>query len=163
MLFRSGTESAQSSEWNHDAQLPWHLLQFPKHAGQQRLIRDLNQLYRSESALFEADHERQGFCWLDHNDADNSILAWLRADLSGGRPVLIASNFTPVPRLTYRLGVPGEGRYRVLLNTDSEHYWGSNYDVGLGFVAEPTPWQGMSHSIVLDLPPLATLFIKQES
>ncbi|MGY3871023.1 1,4-alpha-glucan branching protein GlgB [Aeromonas crassostreae] len=158
-----GTEIAQSSEWNHDAQLPWQLLQFPKHAGQQALIRDLNRLYRSEPALFEADHERQGFRWLDHNDADNSILAWLRADLAGETPVLIASNFTPVPRQRYRLGVPTAGHYRVLLNTDSEHYWGSNYDVGVVFVAEPTPWQGMAHSIVLDLPPLATLFIKQES
>ncbi|UBO74694.1 1,4-alpha-glucan branching protein GlgB [Aeromonas rivuli] len=158
-----GTEIAQSSEWNHDAQLPWHLLHFPKHAGQQALIRDLNQLYRQETALFEADHERQGFRWLDHNDADNSILAWLRADLNGNGSVLVASNFTPVPRQHYRLGVPGAGRYRVLLNTDSEHYWGSNYDVGLDFVAESTPWQGMSHSIELDLPPLATLFIKQES
>ena len=76
---------------------------------------------------------------------------------------MVACNFTPVPRVGYRLGVPAAGHYRVVLNTDSEHYWGSNYDVGLVFVAEPTPWQGMAHSIVLDLPPLATLFIKQES
>ncbi|WP_265449524.1 alpha amylase C-terminal domain-containing protein, partial [Aeromonas salmonicida] len=77
--------------------------------------------------------------------------------------IMVACNFTPVPRIAYRLGVPAAGNYRVVLNTDSEHYWGSNYDVGLVFVAEPTPWQGLGHSIVLDLPPLATLFIKQES
>ena len=158
-----GTEIAQSNEWNHDAQLPWHLLQFPKHGGQQRLIRDLNRLYRHEAALYQADYEQSGFRWLDHNDADNSIFAWLRADKQGANPLMVASNFTPVPRLAYRLGVPTAGRYAVVLNTDSEHYWGSNYDVGLTFVAEPTPWQGMAHSIVLDLPPLATLFIKQES
>ncbi|MGL5040693.1 MAG: alpha amylase C-terminal domain-containing protein, partial [Aeromonas sp.] len=104
-----------------------------------------------------------GFRWLDHNDADNSIFAWLRADKKGEHPIAVATNFTPVPRLAYRLGVPTAGHYRVVLNTDSEFYWGSNYDVGLQFCAEPTPWQGMAHSIVLDLPPLATLFIKQES
>ncbi len=158
-----GTEIAQSNEWNHDAQLPWHLLQYPKHGGQQRLIRDLNHLYRHEPALYQADYEQTGFRWLDHNDADNSIFAWLRADKLGAHPLMVACNFTPVPRVGYRLGVPAAGHYRVVLNTDSEHYWGSNYDVGLVFVAEPTPWQGMAHSIVLDLPPLATLFIKQES
>jgi 1,4-alpha-glucan branching enzyme len=158
-----GTEIAQSNEWNHDAQLPWHLLQYPRHGGQQRLIRDLNHLYRHEPALYQADYEQAGFRWLDHQDADNSIFAWLRADKLGAHPLVVACNFTPVPRIGYRLGVPAAGRYRVVLNTDSEHYWGSNYDVGLVFVAEATPWQGMAHSLVLDLPPLATLFIKQES
>ncbi len=158
-----GTEIAQSNEWNHDAQLPWHLLQYPKHAGQQRLIHDLNHLYRHEPALYQADYEQTGFRWLDHNDADNSIFAWLRADKEGKQAIVVACNFTPVPRLEYRIGVPATGHYRVVLNTDSEYYWGSNYDVGLVFAAEPTPWQGMAHSIVLDLPPLATLFIKQES
>ena len=113
--------------------------------------------------MYQADYEQAGFRWLDHNDADNSIFAWLRADKLGAHPLVVACNFTPVPRIGYRLGVPAAGRYRVVLNTDSEHYWGSNYDVGLVFVAEATPWQGMAHSLVLDLPPLATLFIKQES
>ncbi len=158
-----GTEIAQSNEWNHDAQLPWHLLQYPKHAGQQRLIHDLNHLYRHEPALYQADYDQTGFRWLDHNDADNSIFAWLRADKEGKQAIVVACNFTPVPRLEYRVGVPAAGHYRVVLNTDSEYYWGSNYDVGLVFAAEPTPWQGMANSIVLDLPPLATLFIKQES
>ena len=113
--------------------------------------------------MYQADYEQTGFRWLDHNDADNSIFAWLRADKEGKQAIVVACNFTPVPRLEYRVGVPAAGHYRVVLNTDSEYYWGSNYDVGLVFAAEPTPWQGMAHSIVLDLPPLATLFIKQES
>lgn len=159
-----GTELAQSSEWNHDSQLAWHLLNYPKHAGQQRLIRDLNHLYTRESALYRADYEQGGFRWLDHQDADNGIFAMLRSDPQSGRQVAVAASFTPVPRLGYRLGVPHAGRWKVALNTDSEFYWGSNYDVGgTHFEAEPTPWQGMDYSIVLNLPPLATLFIVQES
>lgn len=159
-----GTELAQGNEWNHDAQLAWHLLDYPKHLGQQRLIRDLNRLYREHAALYRADYEQGGFRWLDHQNAAESILAMLRSDVQSGDEVVVVSSFTPVPRSRYRLGVPAAGQWRVALNTDSEFYWGSNFDVGgLSFMAEPTPWQGMDYSIVIDLPPLSTLFITQES
>ena len=159
-----GTELAQGNEWNHDAQLAWHLLQYPKHAGQQALIRDLNRLYRQEPALYQGDYEQGGFRWIDHQDADESVFAMLRRVPDEGKEVVVVSSFTPVPRSAYRLGVPHAGTWVVALNTDSEYYWGSNYDVGgLRFEAEPTPWQDMPHSIVLNLPPLSTLFLKQES
>ncbi|MGL5948589.1 MAG: 1,4-alpha-glucan branching protein GlgB [Aeromonas sp.] len=154
-----GTELAQSSEWDHDGQLPWHLLAYPKHAGQQQLIADLNQLYQTQPALYQADYVRHGFTWLDHTDAAASVFAWLRRDLSQQHAMLVASNFTPVPRQGYRLGVPAAGTYQVMLNTDSGRYWGSDYALAAAFISESQPWQGMPHSIVLDLPPLATLFI----
>ncbi len=157
-----GTEFAQSSEWNHDTQLQWWLLQFDKHQGQQALIRDLNHLYRREPALYEADYIRGGFMWLDHNDAKRSVLAMLRRDKRGSHALMVASNFTPMPQEDYRLGVPEAGRYAVQLNTDDERYWGSGYAMGaMEFHTEAVAAHGQPCSIVFNLPPLATVFIKR--
>lgn len=159
-LLFMGQEFAQPSEWNHDAPLPWHWLDDPRHAGVQRLVRDLNQLYRTHSALHQCDCEPRGFEWLVSEDADQSVLAWLRRDDQGGR-VLVVCNFTPVVRRDYRLGVPEGGRaWKEVLNTDSEHYGGGN----LGNAAAPLPVQavashGHAGSLQLTLPPLATLFL----
>lgn len=157
-----GTEFAQSAEWNHDAQLNWWLLEFGKHAGQRALIRDLNHLYRQEPALYEADYQRGGFAWLDHSDSANSIFPMLRRNKAGDDFILVVSNMTPVPRMDYQLGVPQIGQYKVVLNTDSEYYWGSNVDLGgLQFTAREEAMHGQPCSIVLNLPPLATVFIKR--
>lgn len=157
-----GTEFAQSAEWNHDSQLQWWLLQFDKHQGQKRLIHDLNKLYVSEPALYNADYDKRGFTWLDHSDYQNSIFAMMRSDETGDNHVIVVSNFTPATHEGYRLGVPVPGTYEVVLNTDSKYYWGSDYDVGgLTFKASNVSWHGQYHSIVINLPPLATLFIKR--
>lgn len=157
-----GTEFAQSAEWNHDSQLQWWLLQFDKHQGQKNLIKDLNHLYKSEPALYVSDYDKGGFVWLDHSDYQNSIFAMMRRDDNGENEVIAVSNFTPSTQDGYRLGVPKAGTYKVLLNTDSKYYWGSDYDVGgLTFTATDESWHGQYHSIVLNLPPLATLFIKR--
>ena len=157
-----GTEFAQSTEWNHDAQLQWWLLQFDKHKGQQSLIRDLNHLYRNESAMYEADYIRGGFMWLDHGDAERSVYAMLRRNKAGDQSILSVSSLTPSPVPEYRLGVPEAGTYKVVLNTDSSYYWGSDYDMGgLTFHSEETAIHGQSHSIVINLPPLSTVFIKR--
>ena len=124
--------SPRATGWNHDAQLPWHLLQYPRHGGQQRLIRDLNHLYRHEPALYQADYEQAGFRWLDHQDADNSIFTPGCGRTSWGPSAGGGLQLHPgASRVGYRLGVPAAGHYRVVLNTDSEHYWGSNRD---GFI-----------------------------
>ncbi len=159
-LLFMGQEFAQGSEWNHDAELPWYLLQYEHHAGVQRLVRDLNGLYRRESALHQLDAEASGFEWLAVHDAEVSVFAWLRRDDRGG-VVAVVCNFTPVPRYGYRLGVPeAPGAWRELLNTDSAYYGGSNVGNGAHVLrVEPHPSHGRSHSIVLDLPPLATLFL----
>lgn len=157
-----GSEFAQSSEWNYDAQLEWWLLQFDKHHGMQELIRDLNTMYRNDPVLYQTDYDPECFKWLDVNDADHSVFAMLRTAEEGDDVTIMVSNFTPVPYIAYRLGVPTPGTYEVVLNTDDKKYWGSGYSTGpKQMVASKISWQSQYHSIVLDLPPLATVFIKK--
>lgn len=153
-----GNEFAQGSEWNHTESLQWHLLSYEKHSGMQKLFRDLNHTYRNFPALYEYDYQPEGFRWLDHQDAERNLLSFARYD-SKGNAVYIVCNFTPVPRDNVLLGVDSEGDYRVILNTDSHYYWGSNYKVGGTFPASSKPLHGLSHSICLNIPPLATLYI----
>jgi 1,4-alpha-glucan branching enzyme len=157
-----GAEIAQTSEWNHDGQLDWWLLSFDKHRGQQNLIRDLNKLYRSEPAMYEADYLQSGFEWLDHDNWENSALLMLRSNKAQDSFIIAACNFTPVPRDGFRMGVPEAGRYQIVLNTDSSEYWGGDYFVGADvFQTEAIASHGKDHSIVLNLPPLASVFIKR--
>ena len=159
-LLFMGQEFAQPGEWNHDAPLPWALLDDPRHTGVQRLVADLNRIYRELPALHRLDCEAAGFDWLDASDAEQSVLAWLRRDEQGGI-VLVVSNFTPLPRLAYRLGVPqGHGAWKEVLNTDSSHYGGSNLgnlEAHLPTLSQPA--QQQEQSILLTLPPLATIFL----
>ncbi|HEY2340342.1 MAG TPA: 1,4-alpha-glucan branching protein GlgB, partial [Steroidobacteraceae bacterium] len=126
LLFMGG-ELAQRREWHHEESLEWHLLQHPLHAGVQRWVRDLNHLYRLTPALHELDFSEDGFAWVDCADADISAITYLRMGASGP-PVLVACNFTPVPRTNYRIGVPAAGHWRERLNSDASDYGGS----GLG-------------------------------
>ena len=159
-LLFMGQEFAQRGEWNHDVELPWATLDDPRHAGVQRLVRDLNHLYRERPALHRLDCMPQGFEWIVGDDADQSVFAWARRD-EAGQAVLMVSNFTPVPRPGYRIGVPeGFGAWREALNTDSEHYGGSNLGNGAqALVTEPVASQGRGQSITLTIPPLATVFL----
>ena len=156
-----GGEFAQQSEWNHDVGLDWHLLAHPEHRGVQSLVRDLNQLYRSETALFDLDGEAAGFEWIRADDAANSILAFQRRDRAGG-VVVVLCNFTPVVRSGYRIGVPDRGFYRELINTDSDRYGGSNVGNLGGLAADAWPLDGHGFSIAVTVPPLATVFFKQD-
>jgi 1,4-alpha-glucan branching enzyme len=159
-LLFMGQEFAQGTEWNHDAELPWWLLQHAPHAGVQRLVRDLNHLLRERPALHRLDGEGAGFEWIDAHDAERSVYAWVRRDGQGGQ-VLVVSNLTPVPRPGWRLGVPeGAAAWREVLNTDSAFYGGSNLGNGAGPLAvQDLPSHGRARSIELTLPPLATLFL----
>ena len=159
LLFQ-GTEFGQSEEWDHDTSLDWHLTQYPEHEGVRRLVVDLNRLYREEPALHEADHRPEGFCWLDHGDAENSSFAFLRRNISGDSTLLVAINATPVPREGFRMGVPQGGFYEEVLNTDSGHYAGTNVGNAGGIEAHEVPWHNQSHSIEVTLPPLATLIFR---
>ncbi len=159
-LLFMGQEWGQPQEWNDAGELPWGQLTHPRHAGVQRLVRDLNRLYREHAALHRLDCEAAGFEWIAMQDAETSMFAWVRRDGAGGM-VLVACNFTPVPRLQMRLGVPeGTSEWREVLNTDSAFYGGAN--VGNGSVAlavEREPSHGRDASILLNLPPLATVFL----
>ena len=163
-LLFMGQEFAQPTEWNHDEALPWHLLNDPAHAGVQRLVRDLNALMRHEPALHRLDSESAGFEWIDAQDREASVFSWVRrAEPGQGRPVIVVSNMTPVPRHGFRLGVPdeaGAGAWREVLNTDSAFYGGSNLgNGGQTLPVQAVPWHGRARSIELLVPPLATMFL----
>ena len=160
-LLFMGCEFGQWREWNHDQQLDWYLLQYPEHRGVQKLVGDLNRLYRDEPALHDQDHVPQGFQWLIGDDAINSVYAWLRWS-KDGQPVLVVANFTPVPREAYRVGVPFAGQWEEVLNSDSSNYAGSNYGNSGGVLAEETPSHGQALSLSLNLPPLAVLILRPQ-
>jgi 1,4-alpha-glucan branching enzyme len=157
-----GAEIAQESEWNHDQSLDWHLLQQPKHQGVQKLVRELNRVYRDTPALHQQDFSSEGFEWIDWQDADSSVFCWLRRAADGSFVVCV-SNFTPLVRSAYRFGVPQSGKYVELLNTDSEKYGGSGVGVPAGIHAEDIGAHGRACSLQIDLPPLATLMLKIEN
>ncbi len=161
-LLFMGSEFGQRSEWNHDTSLQWDLLQYPEHRGVQRMVADLNALYRREPALHQVDFQWQGFQWIDCNDADASVLSFIRRAREQWDAIVVVANFTPVAREKYRVGVPDPGWYRELFNSDAEFYGGSNYGNAGGVMAEPVPWMGMNYSLPLRLPPLATLYFKRQ-
>jgi 1,4-alpha-glucan branching enzyme len=159
LLFMGG-EFAQGREWNHDASLDWHQLRDDRHAGVQRLVRDLNHLHRANPALHTLDFTPAGFEWIDHDDARRSLLGFVRHG-RGGEQVLVVCNFAPVVHHGLRFGVPAAGRWVERLNTDSRHYGGSDVGTPLGECStEPVPSHGRAHSVVLTVPPLATVFLE---
>ncbi|CAA7625648.1 1,4-alpha-glucan branching enzyme [Candidatus Terasakiella magnetica] len=162
-LLFMGQEFAQEREWNEDASLDWHLLGDSRHDGIRRLVRDLNGLYRRETALHQLDNEPHGFAWIDCNDRDNSVLSWLRRGWDEGDFLVVVGSYTPLVRHGYRIGVPEPGYYRELLNTDSEWYGGSNVHNNGGVWAEEHACHGHPWSILLTLPPLATCVFKRDA
>jgi 1,4-alpha-glucan branching enzyme len=159
LLFMGG-EFGQWQEWNHDRSLDWHLLQFPMHAGLRRLVQHLNYLYRKEPALWQLDDSYEGFEWIDFHDSESSIVAYLRK-AHDGPTLMFAVNATPVPRHAYRIGAAGEGWYEEILNTDADTYGGGNVGNYGGVHADAIPWQGQSHSISINLPPLGVVAFKK--
>jgi 1,4-alpha-glucan branching enzyme len=160
-LLFMGCEFGQEREWNHDQSLDWHLLDDPMHQGVQRLLRDLNHLYRNTPALYSQDFVAGGFEWIEHNDAERSVLAFVRHGTQADTCMVIVCNFTPSAQKGYRVGVPRAGTYVERLNTDSVHYGGSNVGTPLGTAtAQAIGWHGKSHSVLLDLPPLATVMFE---
>jgi 1,4-alpha-glucan branching enzyme len=157
LLFMGG-EFGQWNEWNHDSSLDWHLSGEPMRAGLMRWLSDLHRFYRSERALYEVDFSQAGFEWIDCNDINNSTLSFLRKDASGGRYVLVACNFTPLPRYNYRVGVPRDGFWREVLNSDAKEFGGSGHGNFGGVEAAPIPSHGRLSSINITLPPLGLIF-----
>ena len=152
-LLFMGNEIAQPSEWDVRDTLPWHLLDDPQHGGMQRLVRDLNHLYKTHAALHALDFDSSGFQWLSWDDAENSVLSFLRR--AGDVCLLVALNFTPVARSGYRIGVPHAGQYREILNSDSRFYGGSDLGNPIPLTAEPVPCMHQAWSILISVPPLA--------
>ena len=160
LLFMGG-ELAQSREWNHDGSLDWHLLDAPLHAGMHRYVQALNALHRAEPALHECDFDPSGFRWIDASDNENSVISFLRFAKDPQDFVAAVLNFTPVPRAEYRIGVPADGSYVELVNSDSAYFGGSNVGNGGSVATEAIATHGFDQSLRLTIPPLACLLLKK--
>jgi 1,4-alpha-glucan branching enzyme len=159
-LLFMGDEFGQVSEWAHDTSLEWHVLQYPPHSGLQNWVGELNRLYRQEPGLHMLDTDASGFEWVDCNDNLTSTISLLRKSDSAKDTVLVVCNFTPIPRVAYRVGVPVGGFWRELLNSDALEYGGSGVGNFGGVTAEAEPAHGRPFSLKLTLPPLGASFFK---
>jgi 1,4-alpha-glucan branching enzyme len=158
-LLFMGTEFAQGIEWNSANILDWYVLDYAFHQGIQRLVTDLNKLYHNSAALYHYEFEWQGFEWIDCHDAEQSVLVFLRK--SDEDMLIVAINFTPVPRHYYRIGVPKPGVYQEVFNSDAEYYGGSNVGNGaMILMAEDKPWMERPYSMGITLPPLGAIVLK---
>lgn len=163
LLFMGG-EFGQWREWSEARSLDWHLLEEPLHVGLQSLVRDLNHMYRELKPLHQTDCDPDGFEWIEANDSDNSVLAFLRKETDDPEHhVVVVCNFTPIPRHGYRVGVALPGRYEEVLNTDATDYGGSGVGNAGGLESEETPWHGRPHSINVTLPPLGTVVLERKA
>lgn len=158
-LLFMGCELGMESEWNHDAPIPWELLDQPRHASIQMMLRDLNRLYASEPALHAKDTEPGGFQWLVGDDAENSVFAFLRRG-GEGPPLAVVLNLTPDPRHDYRLGMPLAGTWREIFNSDAGIYGGADIGNGGSVEANGAAMHGQPHSANLSLPPLGAIILR---
>lgn len=159
-LLFMGCDFGQWNEWNSNQSLDWHLLEFDSHQGIQRLVSHLNYLYKSETSLHVKDCDSNGFEWITFDDSESSIISWIRKGDEPDDLTLYVANFTPIPRTSMRFGVPKEGFYKEILNSDSELYFGSNLGNQGGRWSENHGWHYRDQSIVIDVPPLALIGFK---
>jgi 1,4-alpha-glucan branching enzyme len=157
LLFMGG-EMAQTTEWKHDESLQWHLLEHGYHLGVQNLIKDLNHLYKETPALHDLSFEKEGFEWIDYSDNENSVVTFARFGKSEDDVSIVVCNFTPALHYTYRVGVPKEGKWKEVLNSDDKRYSGTGLTNG-SVETTSTPYHGKDQSLVIKLPPLGiTIF-----
>jgi 1,4-alpha-glucan branching enzyme len=162
-LFFMGCDIGDYNEWNHNASVPWQILQFPLHAGLQACMQELNRLYREQPAMHQVDFEYAGFEWVDIADVEKSIISFIRRAEKGSEYMLFVCNFTPEPRRNYEIGVPEAGFYEELLNTDAAAFGGSNMGNGGGVTARKVPKHFRPYSISITLPPLAVVAFKRRA
>jgi 1,4-alpha-glucan branching enzyme len=160
-LLFMGSEFGQRQEWQHDYSLDWHLLEYQNHKGLLKLVKDLNRIYREEQALHEVDFESSGFQWIEGNDWNHSVLVFLRKDKTKKENIIVICNFVPTPWYNYRIGVPEEGFWQEILNSDATLYAGSGQGNMGKAETTPLPMHGYEYSINITLPPLAILFFKE--
>mgnify|MGYP003673781548 CR=1 FL=1 len=159
-LLMMGSEFGQHEEWNFESSLDWHLTEFAPHQGIQNLVKDLNQIYRSQKALHEKQFDDDGFAWISHEDAENTVISYVRS--SDNSQVVIICNLTPEPRVNYLIGLPTKGIYKLLFNSDEIDYGGSGFEVNESFNSQNKQWQQRLQSAALNLPPLAVVIYKAE-
>ena len=161
LLFMGG-DMGQWHEWNHNQSLDWHLLQYEPHTKLQRFIKDLNQIYKTEPAMWEVDFEYTGFEWIDFHDWERSIVSFIRKGKDSDNHLVFVFNFTPTPRFNYKIGVPSHCFYKEILNSDSDIYYGSNLGNEGGRWSDQVLWQGKPCSLNITLPPLSAIVLKPE-
>ena len=159
LLFMGG-EFAQQREWTHEGELEWWVTEQLEHRGVQHLVGELNKALRGEPALHQLDFSSDGFEWVDASDSKHSVIAYLRKPRSDGQTLLVACNFTPVPRTNYLVGVPAAGHWEEVLNSDAQAYGGSSWGNLGGVDAMPVASHGQPFSLALTLPPLAMIILK---
>jgi 1,4-alpha-glucan branching enzyme len=161
-LLFMGSELASWNEWNHDASLDWHLLDYDRHRGVRDLVAHLNRAYVAGRSLHELDCQPEGFEWIEANDADQSVLSFLRKSRGGEEAMAVVCNFTPVPRTNFRIGVDRPGWWREIVNSNAREFGGSGHG-NLGAVeAAPVPSHGRRWSLNLTLPPLGVVYLEHE-
>jgi len=160
LLFMGG-EFAQFNEWDHDKSLDWHLLEYAPHQGMQNLIKQLNAVYCKHTALYQLDNSQDGFQWIDGTNEDQSIFSFIRFSKDTDEHIAVISNMTPNTYKDFRIGVPSTYNYALLLNTDHKEFAGSGFSSQTQFKNQKITWQGFENSICLDIPPLATLYLKR--
>ncbi len=159
-LLFMGSEFGQWDEWKDYQSIDWHLVKYRHHQRLQKYVQDLNRVYAAEPALYEVDFDYHGFEWIDFRDSDNCIVSFIRKGKNPDDHIVVVCNFTPVPRFSYRIGVPEACYYREIMNSDSREYWGSNLGNAGGTQTDQIPWHGQRCSINITIPPLAVLFFK---
>lgn len=159
-LIFMGSEFGQTAEWNYAQSLDWHLLEFAPHQGMQKCISALNALYKSQPALYDKQFAQEGFEWIDTSDRNNSVLVYSRKGNERKNQLIVVLNMTPVPHSNYRVGVPMQGIWTEIFNSDSEEFYGSGKTNKDALIAEEISWQGKAYSIALTLPPLGAVILK---
>ena len=154
-----GAEFGQSSEWDFETSLDWHLLQYKVHSGVQQMVKDLNAIYKSYPALYEKQFSPEGFQWIDYGDHEHSVLTYTRKGHDRKNDLFIACNFTPVPRENYHIGVPKSGKFKEIFNSDDEKYGGSGM-LNTTIKASNTPWNGQEKSVRINIPPLGIVIFQ---
>lgn len=159
-LLFMGCEFGQDWEWNSEESLRWHLLEYPMYKGMQNCVRDLNLMYKGNPAFYEEDFDYRGFEWIDHSNADDSVIAYMRKAHNPADYMVVISNFTPVTREDYRIGVNENCKYQEIFNSDDTNYWGSGVKNEGLLTAEEGEWNNKPCSVKVTLPPLATIVLK---
>lgn len=161
-LLFMGSEFGQSAEWNFEASLDWHLLQYPFHQGIKAVITALNSLYKSEPALYEKQFSPEGFEWINYSDHENAVMTYIRKGNDAKNDLIVICNFTPVVRENYRIGIPRKGELTEIFNSDAKSFGGSGVQQNGKLKVEATPYDGRDYSIALTLPPLAISVFKMK-
>ncbi|MEZ4522988.1 MAG: 1,4-alpha-glucan branching protein GlgB [Thermomicrobiales bacterium] len=159
LLFMGG-EFGQGREWNHESSLDWDLLEHPLHQGVKQLVGQLNRVYQESPAFHQTDFSHEGFEWIDSNDAEQSVLTFMRKDAENNQRIIAAFNLTPVPRHNYRIGIPEDGVWHEIVNSDAKEFGGSGQGNAGRVESTPVAWNGRPRSIIVTLPPLGAVFFK---